>query len=1220
MTELRLLPKFRVSLAEFVGDLRALVFSQKSGAARYFGRSHSTISRYESGGHIPPAGYLAHLAQLAGKRLERGVQGDLGHYQKALLQEVNKALLHYYPHEPPFEDWQELCHIAADYMANRGAEDANKAAPAPPSPGAPPFTHPTRQREHWLGAPDVTTFYGRQQELASLEKWIMRDQCRLVGIFGLGGMGKTLVTAKVGAILKSHFDYAIWCSLLNAPPLAEVLELSIQLLSNQQEHNLPPSLDRQITLLLEYLCRHRCLLVLDNAETILRQGEAAGHYRTGYEAYGQLLRRVGETPHQSCLLLTSREKPKEFAMLAGNMAAVRTLQLTGLSVAEGQTILADKGLFGPDESWARLIHHYSGNPLTLKIAGETIRALFAGEIARFLAEGEFIFGDVDQVLDDQFNRLSPLEQELMYWLAIEREAVLPALLQQNLVRPVSRGKLLQALEALQRRSLLESTPAGFTLQNVIIEYMTRRLIEQVCWEMTAGQIGSLNNYALIRAQANEHVRQTQTRLILHPIAERLLAILENKKGIEYLLTHLLSDLRQNAYGAGYAGGNILNLLCHLGCDLSGQDFSGLRLWQAYLRGAQLQRVNFAGADLSGATFSETFGGVLSVALSADGKLAAGTAKREICLWHLAEDRPLFTCRGHLGWISAVLLSQDGRLLASGSVDQTVRLWDATTGQCRKILEGHTGPVSMIALSQDGTLLASASNDQTIRLWEVETGTCLKVLEGHTAGVLAVALSQDGKLLASGGKDQTVRLWDTQRGQCLAVLSGHINRVGAVALSRDGRLLASGSDDQTVRLWSVRTGRAVKTLLGHTDKVMTIALSQDGELLASGGDDRTVRLWEVKSGRCLRILTGHTNRVRSVAFSPSRLLASGSSDQSIRLWEVESGQCLKIWQGYTNLVWACVFSPDGRILAAGNEDRTIRLWEVATGRCLKTLAGHQGWVMAVAFSQDGRLLASGGEDQAVRLWDLQAGECRQIFRGHTGWIRMVAFQASLLVSSSDDQTVHWWDTESGQCVRALPVHGAVTTLSQDGRTLALASEDGPIRLWDVETGQPVRTLAGHTGQVWAVAWSADGQTLVSGSSDQTIRLWDAQTGACHQILRGHTFQVLSVALSQDGRLLASGGADQTVRLWEPESGACRHTLTGHTGSVRLVGLSQDGQLLASGGEDETLRLWQAQTGACLAVLRNDRPYEQMNITGATGLTAAQKASLRALGAVETNQES
>jgi WD40 repeat protein len=64
----------------------------------------------------------------------------------------------------------------------------------------------------------------------------------------------------------------------------------------------------------------------------------------------------------------------------------------------------------------------------------------------------------------------------------------------------------------------------------------------------------------------------------------------------------------------------------------------------------------------------------------------------------------------------------------------------------------------------------------------------------------------------------------------------------------------------------------------------------------------------------------------------------------------------------------------------------------------------------------------------------------------------------------------------------------------------------------------------------------------------------------------------------------------------------------------VAFSRDGETLASCSSDETIKLWDVKTGECLKTL-TDRPYEGMNITGVTGLTEAEKATLKALGAVE-----
>ena len=38
--------------------------------------------------------------------------------------------------------------------------------------------------------PRGATLYGRSAELATIEKWVADDSCRLVGIFGMDGMGR----------------------------------------------------------------------------------------------------------------------------------------------------------------------------------------------------------------------------------------------------------------------------------------------------------------------------------------------------------------------------------------------------------------------------------------------------------------------------------------------------------------------------------------------------------------------------------------------------------------------------------------------------------------------------------------------------------------------------------------------------------------------------------------------------------------------------------------------------------------------------------------------------------------------------------------------------------------------------------------------------------------------------------------------------------------------
>lgn len=425
---------------------------------------------------------------------------------------------------------------------------------------------------------DVSTFYGRSEELAVLEQWIVGNRCRLVAVLGMGGIGKTTLAAKLVEQIKNKFEWVIWRSLQNAPIIENVLAELIQFLSNSAT-DLPENIDARVLQFIDYLRSHRCLVVLDNAEAILRSGSRAGHYLEGYEGYGELLKRVGELPHNSCLILTSRERPKELASLEGEK--VRSLQLHGLKDIEAWSIFVQKGFLSELEAEGRgLISRYAGNPLALKIVSTTIQDVFDGSISTFLEQGITVFGDISDLLTTQFNRLSDKEKEIMYWLAINREPVSLLELQEDLLPPVPQLRVLEVLESLRRRSLLERSATNFSLQPVVMEYLTDSLIEQVCQEIATQKITLFRNHALIKAQAKEYIRDTQVRLILQPVINELLRVFRTNTSIENHLTQTLSILREtSALEPGYTGGNIFNLLSHLKTDLNGCDFSYLTVWQ-----------------------------------------------------------------------------------------------------------------------------------------------------------------------------------------------------------------------------------------------------------------------------------------------------------------------------------------------------------------------------------------------------------------------------------------------------------------------------------------------------------------------------------------------------------------------------------------------------------------------------------------------------------------
>lgn len=1086
------------------------------------------------------------------------------------------------------------------------------------------YTKPNpHRRQNWGEAMCVSSFYGRTEELETLESWLLKDRCRVITLLGMGGIGKTCMSVKLSKQIHERYDLVMWCSLRDAPPVNDVVTRIVEFLSDGKETalDLPESLSGKISKVIEYLRSSRCLLVLDNVESLLCGGKRAGLFREGYEAYGDLLRRLGETDHQSSVIITTREKPKEVAFMEGEALPVRTFRVFGLEEKAGEELLKTKGLIGSESCYRALINYYGGNALALKVVATTIKDLFQGDINDFLEHETAVFGDIRDLLAQQFDRLTEVEQEIVYWLAINREPLTIADVRSDMVTTVSKQKLLEGIESLTRRSLVEQDDSCFTLQNVVMEYVICRFIEQVCHEIISLELQLFRYHAVIKATSKDYIRETQIRLIMEPVLEELRSHFKSQKNLVKRLDEVLALLRENfSSESSYAGGNLVNMLCHMRADFTGYDFSNLSVWQADFRNSCFHDVNLASADLSKSVFSEAFGGIWSVAFSPDGQLlATGDTKGEIILRRVSDGQPIKSFKGHSGWVVSLDFSPDGSTLASSGCDCTAKIWDVETGQCIHSLEEHEHEVWSVAFSPDGENVATGCDDNQARLWDVNTGQCLMIFQGHSNSILSVAFSSDGRNLLSGSHDSTIRLWDTKTKECIKIFQGHEEGVRSVKISPDGQNFVSSSD-RTVRLWNMQTGECLKVFQGHSNLILSIAFCQDGNLLASGSMDQTVRLWDVKTGECLKVFQGHFNWINSVAFNPQEdFLVSGSYDQTIKLWSINTHQCFKTFQGYSNQALSVISSPDGQIVASGGHDQKIRLWDVSTGEVLKVFEEHTNWVWSVAFSPQGDHIASGSGDKTVKLWNVSTTKVIKTFVGHKAVVRSVAFSSDnqILASGSEDKTIRLWDIDSGQSIGILQGHQAEVwsiAFSPDGQTLASGSLDGTIKIWDVRNGNCLKTLEEHEAWVWSVAFCPDNKTLASTSPDQTIRLWDTDTGKCKKVLHEDIGNSQLIAFSKDGQTLASCNQDNNIKLWNLESEECFKILPGHKALVNSIAFCPDNCTLVSSSEDETIKIWNIKSGECINNLKVKNPYEGMNLIETNGLTEVNLERLKALGAV------
>ena len=332
--------------------------------------------------------------------------------------------------------------------------------------------------ENSVASPSV--FYGRSSELETLHQWLLNDRCQLIKLWGLSGAGKTLLMKKIGEQIQGQYEVVIWRSLDRNPTLNElvvdILHSGFDIVEKNTVQLLPK--------LMEQMRSHSCLIMLDGIETMLKTQELSGQYRADYEDYANFCQLIGESSHQSCVIITSLENFGRIMLANNDNSAIKSLKLSGLSTSEAQTLFTrELGASNISNSSQHLIEYYQGNPAILSFAAQMIHQLFNGNIQEFVEQRSLVFGEINHLLNRSFERLSTLEVEILYWLASESQPISLSEIQNDVPFSIYPVELIEALESLNQRSLIAINQiqdrSVFSLSPMIREFVINQFIAQI---------------------------------------------------------------------------------------------------------------------------------------------------------------------------------------------------------------------------------------------------------------------------------------------------------------------------------------------------------------------------------------------------------------------------------------------------------------------------------------------------------------------------------------------------------------------------------------------------------------------------------------------------------------------------------------------------------------------------------------------------------------------
>ncbi|GGA37016.1 hypothetical protein CYANOKiyG1_55000 [Okeania sp. KiyG1] len=319
--------------------------------------------------------------------------------------------------------------------------------------------------------PELGIFYNRTTELEALKTWILQQNCHLIALTGIIGIGKTTLAVKLVQQIKDNFDYIIWRSLETSPTFAEFQADLVQFFSQSQPENLLENTQKFLPLI-KYLQKHHCLVVLDDIHHLFSSGELAGKYKLGYEEYDCFFKQIEKLSHESCFLLIGWEQPIKLLQVKSKKTLIPILQLTGLDINNAREILKDYDL-AEIENWERLIHLYQGNPLWLKSVASQIQELEENLIELLPDDAVLLPEDLKDSLQQQSDRLSQPEKETLSLLVTKNQPIsLAQLLETTQIPP---SDLFNTLQSLCQRSLIQKQKSLYSVPPVIRQYYGNKL-------------------------------------------------------------------------------------------------------------------------------------------------------------------------------------------------------------------------------------------------------------------------------------------------------------------------------------------------------------------------------------------------------------------------------------------------------------------------------------------------------------------------------------------------------------------------------------------------------------------------------------------------------------------------------------------------------------------------------------------------------------------------
>jgi cell division cycle 20-like protein 1 (cofactor of APC complex) len=245
------------------------------------------------------------------------------------------------------------------------------------------------------------------------------------------------------------------------------------------------------------------------------------------------------------------------------------------------------------------------------------------------------------------------------------------------------------------------------------------------------------------------------------------------------------------------------------------------------------------------------------------------------------------------YVSSLIISQDGELLAVGNSEGFIEIYDINTQKIVTSFGGHESRIGVVAWNNN--IISSGSKDCKIlnrdyRCNNLNSNNIINKLCLHNQEVCGLKWSFDGTQLASGGNDNKLMIWNLHSNSPLMCANSHAAAVKAIAWSpHQHNILSSGGGtaDRTIRFWNTSNFNMIDKIDTGSQVCNLVFSRTSNEIVSTHGFSlNQIIVWKYPSMNKIAILTGHTYRVLYLGLSPDgQNVVTGAGDETLRFWNL-----------------------------------------------------------------------------------------------------------------------------------------------------------------------------------------------------------------------------------------------------------------------------------------------------------------------------------------------